>query len=294
MTILALDYPLGRPYLPSVAVRRARAITRGATIAVHEGDPVRADSLIAEGKDGQRIWAGVTGRVVEVAADQVIIEGSASIMAGVVGVGESAVGPISFLARGESVAVVPIPIGGLIVFPQRLPLTLMQRAANNGAAGIIAASASAIELEGFVRTDLTALLDGLVPDTGQAPIPIMLTEGLGDHAMDPVFLGALTQQAGAIGMLSGRTQPQRTIRPELLTPPQPGVMPVTQALDASLVVGCRVRVISGALQGAHGELIYLFGRQQFGPNAMLTQSARLRLEDGSTRIVPVGVLDRIG
>ena len=65
---------------------------------------------------------------------------------------------------------------------------MLQRAYASGAAGVIAASASALELEAFARADLTALLDGFVPLSAQPPLTVLLTEGLGDCATRAAIL----------------------------------------------------------------------------------------------------------
>src|SRR5262249_3121190 len=152
------------PLISATALRRWRGLPAGARPLVQAGEEVQPDSPIAEtsGPQGTTpVLAGLAGRVLEVSPVRgVLIDSVATVLTGMVGLGGGVAGPLAFLGR-ESLAVVPIPRGAILIYPQRLPLTLLQRAASGGAAGIIAASVSALELEAFARIDLTAALDGL-------------------------------------------------------------------------------------------------------------------------------------
>src|SRR5258708_26558182 len=147
MVAAALEFPLGRPYVPAATLRRLRTFPPGATALVSVGAPVRADQPIAElaGAGGAPlpVLAGMAGAVVGVAVGHgVAIEGTAAVLQGVVGIGGQVAGPLAMLARGESLAVVPIPRGAIILFPQQAPLMRLQRAPAAGAAGVISPCAS--------------------------------------------------------------------------------------------------------------------------------------------------------
>jgi hypothetical protein len=294
MTTWALDYPLGRPLLPAAQLTRRR-LTPGLSPLVQPGDRVRADQPIAEAPD--RSWvtlAGMAGRVREVTPEREIsIEGQVMYLAGALGLGGSAVGPLAFLPRGESIAMVAIPAGAILVYPQRIPLTLLQRAISGGVAGIIAASVSGLELEAISRLDLTALYDGLIPEGDRFPVPVTLTEGLGERVMDAITQRILTQHAGEYALISGLTDPRRSIRPEILLslPPDSPVMPLPA--DAALVVGARVRVVAGEYRDAHGQIIQLFAHRQRDQIGLLVESARIRMENGLMCVTPLHTLERL-
>ncbi len=295
MTTYALDFPLGRPLIPAAAVRRWRRLPPGSRPLVGPGELVRPDQPIAELPDGAPVLAGLGGRVVEVSpGGGIYLEGVASVLTGLLGIGSSVAGPLTFLPRGESAAVLPIPPGGIIVYPQRLSLTLLQRAAAGGAAGIVAASAPALELEAFARADLTAALDGLVPGIEHFPLPLLLTEGVIDVAMDPAILQTLTTRAGQVALLSGKTVSRWNLRPELLLPLPANTPTTSLPADCALVPGAQVRIASGALRGARGELVHLFSSQPSDPLGRHAPSAQLRLEDGRLVVVPLANLDRVG
>lgn len=294
-----MDFPLGWPVIPSANVRRWRPLAGGATPLVKVGDQVRPDQPVAErpAPSGKReaILAGLAGRVAQVAPGRgLLIEGAATIIQGLVGVGGPAVGPLHILARGESVSVVPIPQGAVIVFPGQAPLTLLQRAASMGAAGIIAASAGAREIEAFTRMDLTAVLDGLVPEVSRFPLTLVFTEGIGSFAMDPVIYQMLAQRIGDVALVDGATDPRRSIRPEVLLPQPLGSATTATPVDDAIGVGDRVRVTAGRWRGAHGETIHVFAHPQLVSAGILTHAVRVRLDDGTTPVVPLHFLDSIG
>src|SRR5262249_57288177 len=126
---LALDFPLGWPILPATLVRRRRALPAGSPPLVNVGDQVRPEQPIAEyalANGGRRaLPAGLGGRVVEAAAGQhVTVEGVATVMHGIVGLGGPTAGTLVVFPRGESPAVVPIVPGSVVIFPHQLSLTL--------------------------------------------------------------------------------------------------------------------------------------------------------------------------
>ncbi|HZC06758.1 MAG TPA: hypothetical protein VE338_14070 [Ktedonobacterales bacterium] len=298
MSISALDYPHGRPLISSVAVRRRRLLPSGATPLVSSNEQVSPGQAVAEARSDAGLvtaLAGLAGRVVSVTPGQsVTIEGAATLINGILGVGGQVAGPIFFPQRGESLALVQLPRGSVIVYPSRAPLTLLQRAYASGAVGVIAASASALELEAFARTDLTALLDGFVPLTAQPTLTVLLTEGLGDREMSPAILRALEQRVNDVILLNGQTAPRRNIRPEALLPLPLSATPTATPLPSAFTVGMLARVIGGPRRGVWGRVIHIFTQAQQTDIGQWEPSALLRLEDGATLMAPLALLDVIG
>ena len=293
-----LDFPLGRRLVPATTIRRQRLFPAGTTTTVAIGDLVEPDQPIAEiDHAGQHstIQAGFSGRVSDVILNQrVTIEGTVGIIQGVVGIGGPATGMLCMLPRGESLAMVPIPRGGVILFPQQLPLVLMQRAVTGGAAGIIAGSVSAREFEAFSRFDLGALLGGFPVAEPLSPISIVITEGLGDATMSASLYHILAQRLSSTVYFSGETSTRQAIRPEILLSP-----PVTAAsqpipLDSTLEPNAIVTVWGGASRGSQAQVVQVLAHQQYSASGLLVPSAILRFEDGTTGIVPLHILDRIG
>src|SRR5262249_6798473 len=141
---------------------------------------------------------------------------------------------------------------------------------------------------------LTAVLDGLVPGIERFPLPLMLTEGVGDLPMDPTIAQLLTRRADQVALLSGRTLPRWNLRPELLLPLPPGSQTAPLPADSSLVPGARVRISCGELRGAWGEIQHLLAHTRPRPQGLTVPSAQLRLENGRLVVAPLAALDRIG
>lgn len=298
MSVSALDYPHGRPMISAMAVRRNRLLPPGATPLVSVNEQVSPGQAIAEARTDTGVAsavAGLAGRVAEVTpGHSVTIEGAATLINGILGVGGQVAGPIFFPQRGESLAVVQLPHGSVIVYPGRAPLMLLQRAYASGAVGVIAASASALELEAFARADLTALLDGLVPLSAQPPLTVLLTEGLGDSEMSLPILRALEQRVNDVILLNGQTAPRRNVRPEALLPLPLSATPTATPLPSAFTVGMLTRVISGPRRNAWGRVVHIFTQAQQTAIGQWEPSALLRLDDGATLVAPLALLDVIG
>src|SRR5258706_14296623 len=116
----ALEFPVGRPYVPAATLRRLRTFPPGAIALVSVGAQVRADQPIAElaGAGGAPlpVLAGMAGAVVGVAVGHgVAIEGTAAVLQGVIGIGGQGAGPLAMLARGEPLAGRAVPPGAIFL-----------------------------------------------------------------------------------------------------------------------------------------------------------------------------------
>lgn len=307
MAVLNVEYPQGRPFVPARQGHYLRPLPAGMVARVSEGDHVSSAQIIAERAAGVEaavppgageragILAGISGRVVEVVAQRhIAIKGIVAVFQGAMGLGGQSAGPLALLPRGELPAIVPIPAGCVIVFPGQLPLTFMQRAAANGALGVIAGSASAREFEAFARADLSAVLDELTSPPQLLALTIVLTEGLGDYPMRPALFQMLAQRVNTPVLLDGTTLPHRNRRPEIIFPLPPGAPPEAVPADSGLASGVMVGVAAGERRGMSGVIAHLFTRRQATAAGFRVPSASVRLDDGSTVVLPLHVLDRIG
>jgi hypothetical protein len=298
MTAHALTYPLGRPLAPSTTVRRSRPLPVGATPLVSVGERIASEQIIAEARTGQSLtttFAGIGGRVVQVIPGQsVLIEGVVTLIHGILGSGGPAAGLLYTPGRGESLAVARIPHGSVVLYPARAPLMLLQRALASGAAGVIAASASALEIEAFARTDLTAALDGVAPSEVVPPLTVVLTEGVGEAEMDPAILHVLMQRVGDMVLLNGTTVPRENVRPEILISLPPESASVAMPMGSEIASGALVRVIAGQARGARGRVARALSHERRSRSGQWEPSVQVRLEDGSSLIVPTQHLDVIG
>jgi hypothetical protein len=294
----ALDFPVGRRLVPAASVRRQRKVPPGTSTTVAIGDQVQSDQTIAEINNAGNIsivQAGFAGRVIDVTLNQrVVIEGTVTIIEGIIGIGGPAVGTLCMLPRGESLAMVPIPRGGVILFPQQLPLVLMQRAVTGGAAGIVAASVSAREIEAFSRVDLSASLDGFPLTEPVSQLSIVITEGLGEAAMCAPLYQVLAQRLGTTVYLCGETSTRQAVRPEVLLTPAVSSAGEPLPLDSTLEAGAIVTVWAGGRRGSQAQVLQILARRQYSATGLLVPSAILRYEDGTTGIAPLHTLDRLG
>ncbi|HEY6287785.1 MAG TPA: hypothetical protein VIX20_19115 [Ktedonobacteraceae bacterium] len=262
------------------------------------------------------ILAGMRGRVVDITRrGGVIIETRAAIIQGTIGAGNQVAGiltiwnpnsrfqPSSAVPANTSVGATPslaIPIPTILVVPGPLNFAMLRQAMNLGVAGIVASSISSRDLEGFLGTNLIALINSMDIELVNAPLPpltLLLTEGLGTVAMLPRTINLLSQYQGSMVLLSGMTFIRQSIYPELIIS-----LPVQEIQqnwrlvqpDPTLIVGSQVRICSGSYEGAVGEIVYLYIYKQTFASGVRGRAARVRLEDGSTLIMPLYLLERIG
>lgn len=298
MSGVALDYPLGRPIAPVITVRRRRPLPPGAVARVQTGDGANALQPIAEiaTPNGRiPVLAGIDGRVIAVTPGKgIFIEGVATLLQGMIGLGESAAGPLAFLPQGESPAVALIPRGAILVYPQRVPLTLLQRAAAHGAAGVIAASASALELESFARTDISAILERRIPLPVPGPLVVILTEGLGDAAMQTDIQAILRRREGEMALVNGVSHPRQNVRPEVLLSQPNTTMGEFVPPPVLLRPGAIVRVAAGARRGMRGMIRHIPAHTAIDAAGLRTRSAAIDLDTGERVNLPLHLLDIIG
>ncbi|HWZ19794.1 MAG TPA: hypothetical protein VNW73_13425, partial [Ktedonobacteraceae bacterium] len=262
------------------------------------------------------ILAGMRGRVVEIThRGGVIIETKAAIIQGTIGVGNQVAGILTFWNSNytfqpsstgsantsiEASPSLPIAAPKILVVPGPLNFAMLQQAMSTGVAGIVASSISSRDLEGFLGTNLIALINSMDIELAYEnlpPLTLLLTEGLGTVAMPPRTINLLHQYQGSMALLSGMTFIRQSIYPELIISLQ--VQETQQGWrsvlpDPTLIVGSQVRICSGSYEGAIGEIVYLYIYMQTFASGVRSRAARVRLADGSTLVVPLYLLERIG
>lgn len=280
--------------LSSLSIPSAKAAS---AVKENVGTQLNAPNLVSE-----TVPAGMRGRVVDITRrGGVIIESRAAVIQGAIGAGNQVAGVLTlWKAPSTSRSQQPIPPGAILIVPGPLNFAMLRQALISGVAGVVASSISSHDLEGFLRTDLVQLIDSPDIELAQAhlpPVTLLLTEGLGTIAMPVRSINLLSQYAGSIALISGATSIRQAIYPELIIslPPaeaQHNWHPIQP--DPNLAIGAQVRVCSGDHEGAIGEITYLFTHQHLFPSGVRSRAARLRLEDGSTLIVPLTLVERIG
>ena len=193
-----------------------------------------------------------------------------------------------------SPAVALIPRGSILVYPQRAPLTLLQRAVAHGAAGVIAASASALELEAFARADISAILEWRIPLPAPGPLVVMLTEGLGDAAMQMDMLSVLRRHEGEMALINGISHPRQNVRPEALISRPDTAMGEFVPPPVLLRTGAIVRIAAGVRRGARGIIRHIPAHAAVDATGLRTRCAALELDTGERVSLPLHLLDIIG
>ena len=262
------------------------------------------------------ILAGMRGRVIDITRrGGVIIETRAAIIQGTIGAGSQVAGiltiwnsnsrfqPSSATPTSVSVGATPslsITPPTILVVPGPLNFAMLHQAMNSGVAGIVASSISSRDLEGFLGADLIALINSKDIELAYAhlsPLTLLFTEGPGTVAMPARTINLLSQYQGSMALLSGATSIRQSVYPELIIS-----LPVQELQrnwrpvqpDPTLTIGSQVRICSGSYEGAIGEIIYLYIYQQTFASGVRSRAARVRLEDGSTLVIPLNLLERIG
>jgi len=262
------------------------------------------------------ILSGMRGKVVEIThRGGVIIETRAAIIQGTIGVGNQVAGILTFWNSNyalepssagsantsiEASSLLPIAAPKILVVPGPLNFAMLRQAMSTGIAGIVASSISSRDLEDFLGTNLVALIDSLDIELAYETLPpltLLLTEGLGTVAMPPRTINLLHQYQGSMALLSGMTFIRQSIYPELIIS-----LPVQESQqswrsvtpDPRLLVDSQVRILSGSYEGAIGEIVYLYIYMQTFASGARSRAARVRLADGSTLVVPLYLLERIG
>jgi hypothetical protein len=249
---------------------------------------------------GETILAGLCGRVVDITRrGGVVIESRAAVVQGALGAGGQVAGVLTvWQASGSTRGQQSIPPGAILVIPGPLNLAMLRQALSSGISGVVASSISSRDLEGFLRTDLVQLFGSRNVELAQAhlpPVTLLLTEGLGTLAMPARTMRLLRQYHGSIALISGATSVHQAIFPELVIS-----LPIKEAQehpvhpDPVLAVGAQVRVCGSEYEGAIGEIDHLFTHKQAFASGIRARAARLRLEDGSTLVIPMALMERVG
>jgi|SRR5438552_767601 len=170
----------------------------------------------------ETVLAGLSGRVVSITPrGGVVIEGRVTLVRGMIGVGRQMAGVLTLWSPGESrnKASSLLPDGAILIVPGPINFAFLHQVLASGISAVIASSITARDLEGFLRTDITQLLDFNDIEMAQThlpPITLFLTEGLGTFEMPSRLLNLFSSYQGTVALLSGVTSARRGISPELL------------------------------------------------------------------------------
>ncbi len=220
-------------------------------------------------------------------ADGIVVEGAGVSVAGAVGAGGRAYGPLHVVESGNRPE--PChegPTGAVLVTPDPLRAAWVERAVEVGAAGVIA---PAVDDEALSDLALVPTLAGLVPplDAPQSPpIPIVLTEGVGYRRMPRALQTVFRSAVGSVVAIVASRLPGES---EILLPPGPS----EQAVEGLRANGLPVRIVAGPDAGSDGELVGLAPDVGRAPSGAPAESVRVRRTEGGAVAVPLANLEAL-
>lgn len=239
--------------------------------------------LILQQYEWYELRALVQARVVNAIPKRgIVLEISGAQIQGVWGSGQEGYGRLRLLASRAGQILAPdeisnvengIVVAGVISNPEILHM--LQRA---GASGLIAGSITASVLK---------------KATG-APLPIIVTDSIGQGGFAPPVFDMLRDYAGANTALFARQPDYWGNRPEIIiSHDKTWGEPASPNPLQSVSLGQRVRILRSPHQSQVGEVIHLYQRPQETAIGTKANGADVRLADGSVLFVPFANLDTI-
>lgn len=278
--------------VPASTVRVRRPLAHGARALVGVGDAIEPGQPVAERADGLLVLAGLAGVVSAVDAHAVTIAGAAWTVSARLAIGDSATAPLVPLSEEQVQAPSPLPAGTILFYAGRLTLPLLQRCASAGAVAVIGSSIGAWDLEAYSRTDLTAVLDRLVPPP-HPPVGVLAVQGLTPAVLAPDLLSVLRQAAGQMVLVEVEAPARARL---VVGAPPAAVAPSREraASTAILAPGLRVVASGGPWTGLRGIVVHVFTHDQPMPSGIFMPAAMVRADDAALHMVPTHLLDVAG
>ncbi len=233
----------------------------------------------------------------------VTIESRGAFIQGIFGVGGERFGPIRMLDGGPKTLLGPAKIsddvsGQVLVGGTRPTLEALQRAARNGAAGLVVGSIDDYALTGYLGYELGMAVTG----HEDVPMTVIVTEGFGWLPVAERTHALLRRLEGRAASINGATQVRAgAVRPEIIVarteePAGSGggrdagsgaVPPATSGDSATgLRVGGFVRIIREPHFGVAAEIVALPTEPQPIETGARTRVLDARLPDGTLVTVP--------
>ena len=228
----------------------------------------------------------LAGTVISVTTgESIVIEGRGVAVAGALGAGGRAVGPLRVIESGDRPE--DVADGGeILVTPDPLRVEWMQRAVEARAAAVIAPSA---DDETLSELALAPTIVGLpLPPSAPLtpPVPTLLTEGFGHTRMPRALQRIFRGSADELVSVVGSRQPGES---EVLLPPGPSEEIVAE-LCAS---GLPVRIVAGPAAGEEGVVVGAAPEAARAPSGSPAVCVRVQRTQGGTVTVPVANCEAI-
>ncbi|MBI3946770.1 MAG: hypothetical protein HY321_12680 [Armatimonadetes bacterium] len=235
--------------------------------------------------------AYVRGIVVEVLPEEgVVVETRGALIQGIFGVGGERQGALRLVVSGPGEALdedrVPADAAGQILVGGSLVTGgALRRAAEAGAAGIVAGGIIDRELVAYLGHDIGVAITG----HEEIPLTLVITEGFGEIRMAERTFHLLRSLEGRQASVNGATQIRAgVIRPEVVVPLAEGeaaAAPTPQD-EGLLEIGTRIRVIREPYFGRLGRVAALPPEPQPIPTDARVRVLEAELDTGERVLVP--------
>lgn len=272
-TVAPGDTLAAQPRLKGLFPRVLRSPVSGQVVAITDSQIV-----LETESDEAAVRAHIRGRVISVMPERgVAIETAASLIQGAWGVGEVSHGvlraaveePDAILTEG---GVDVSCLGAIVVGGAGVTEEALDQAEKMQARGLI----------------LGGISSGLIDQAASLPFPVLVTEGIGEHPLNPLVFEILLQHVGdEVSLDPGDLNPWRPRRPEIVIPLAAGGTPPSEAvLDTMLNLGNTVRVVRGPHKGVAGSIAAFPEHPVYYDIGLSLESAEIRTQSGEQIFVP--------
>ena len=263
--------------------RQWRAPTRGMIASV---SPRTGVAVFVREVREVALHCRLAGTVVSVTpGESIVIEGQGVAIAGALGAGGRAVGPVRVIESGDRPEDVA-EVGEILVTPDPLRTEWMQRAVEARASAVIAPSADDATLSELA---LAPTIVGLpLPPSAPLtpPVPTLLTEGFGHTRMPRTLQRIFRASTDELVSVVGSRQPGES---EVLLPPGP-----SEALVVELGAdGLPVRIVAGPDAGEEGVVVGPAPDEARAPSGSPAVCVRVQRMQGGTVTVPAANCEAI-
>lgn len=266
-----------------------QTITSDHTGTVESLSNITGNVLVREASIPVDVNAYLQGTVAEVLPDEgAIIETRGAMVQGIFGIGGERQGKVKIKVGGPDQTLHADNIndndkGCLLVGGSGFTYDAIQKAAQVGAAGIIAGGVKDSDLIKYLGYDIGVAITG----QEQIPLTLLVTEGFGYLNMAHRTFELLQSLEGKTASVNGATQIRAgVIRPEVIVPLELTGTAEVAGMGGLLEVGSSIRVIREPYFGQLGTVIDLPHQLMVVDSGTEVRVLKARLSDGKEALVP--------
>jgi len=234
--------------------------------------------------------AYITGTVEDVVPEEgATIRTEGALVQGIFGVGGERRGVLKRVADGPDAAVDEVKLGpecagAVLLGGATANVAHIRKAIEYGAVGLIVGAVSDAVLRAYLGYDIGVAITG----HEDIPLTLILTEGFGQLAMAKRTFELLSTLEGHTASINGATQIRAGVmRPEIIVPEYTGATTTAHEVGSSeLLVGSRIRLIREPYFGQFAAVTALPPELHQIETEAMVRVAEVRLEDGTTTLVP--------